>query len=38
MMDDEYRLAWANIEGWTANAKRPARRAAKPLDVRFRNE
>ena len=24
IMDDEYRLAWANIEGWTTNAKRIA--------------
>jgi hypothetical protein len=21
VMDDEYRLAWADIEGWTTNAK-----------------
>jgi hypothetical protein len=28
-MDDVYRLAWADIEGWTTNTKSPPRGATK---------
>jgi len=31
-MQDEYRLAWANIEGWTTNAKS---RSNPPRDKRI---
>jgi hypothetical protein len=30
IMDDEYRLAWANIEGWTTNANPPRSPAIYP--------
>jgi hypothetical protein len=35
IMDDEYRLAWADIEGWTTNARCPTRPASKPLELRL---
>jgi hypothetical protein len=35
-MDDEYRLAWANIEGWMTNAKsRPIPARSKGISVRL---
>jgi hypothetical protein len=38
IMDDEYRLAWAYIEGWTTNAKRIMPESGGPLFCRTRRQ
>jgi hypothetical protein len=35
-MDDEYRLAWANIEGWTTNKRLVASRTGRFVRFPFR--